>query len=1067
MQKISLLIAVLFVVNISTAQVPIQFARYPAPSPDGKMLAFNWQGDIWMVGIEGGTATRLTVHEAYDYAPVWSPDGTKLAFTSDRFGNDDVFVLDLKNGEVQRLTYWSGRDRAVGWTPDGQAVLMESARDWETYGFGTSLYVARLDGGTPYRFNNVPCASAALSPDGKKLAFVRRDSSWWRKGYRSSATSDIWLQDLSTGRFTQLTDFDGPDSQPLWMPDNRNLYYLSERDGTYNLWKMDVSNKRAQQVTTYKGDGVRFPQIAANGSVLAYEYQMGVYVMSLQGSPSPKKLSIFAPTNDARRSDGAWRTFAGDVSEFAVAPNGKEVAFTVRGEIFVTRFPDGGNPRRITETLEPESGLTWSPDSKSIVYAYEQDGLSDLYLVTSADPEEARLRRTDAIKPERLTNTPDVEISPVFSPDGKKIAFQRGRGELVVMDVASRQEKSLLKHWNLGSFEWSPDSRWIVYEMSDKEYNTDVYIISAEGGSPVNISRHPNNDYSPTWSADGRAIAFVSERGGQSTNLHFVFLRKEEDEKTKADWDDEEDAKHDAPKPKSPLAASGSTEPKEKEKEPVHIDFEDIHDRVRRVTNYVTSVSSPALSPDGKKIAYRSSHQGQDDLYVINWDGSEEKRLTTGGVAPTAIRWSSDGNSIYFLSRGRISRVSASTGGTTQSTNTSVQIRVDTAAERDYIFQAAWQTINEQFYDPNFHGIDWQAMRTKYAAYLPYASEDRDFTAVIYMMLGELNSSHISFSRSRPPAADSSETSSLGVVWSNERTGEGLLIERVLPETPASRKEVNLQPGERVLAIDGKRITPQTNVWALLDRKAGEKVRVLVRDKAGTERTVELRPISTAAHSNAHYNDWVKRNQKRVEERSGGQLAYVHIRGMNTPSLHEFVRQLYAAAHDKKGLLIDVRNNGGGSTADYVMTILSVKRHAYTVGREGEPGYPQDRLPLYAWTKPAAVLCNESSFSNAEIFAHAFKTLKRGPVIGVPTAGGVISTGRRTLMDGSGISTPGRGWYHIHTGVNLEGNGAVPDYIIEHSPSDIAEGNDRQLEKAIEVMLGAVRNAPPEFPEKR
>lgn len=1065
MQKISLLITLTLVVRISTAQVPIQFARYPTPSPDGKQLAFNWQGDLWVVGIEGGTATRLTLHEAYDYAPIWSPDGTKLAFTSDRFGNDDVFVLDLKNGQVQRLTYWSGRDRAVGWTPDGQAVLMESARDWETYGFGTTLYVARLSGGTPYRFNHVPCASAALSPDGKKLAFVRRDSPWWRKGYRSRATSDLWLQDLSTGKFTQLTDFNGPDSQPLWMPDSRNLYYLSEKDGTYNLWTMDVTNKRTRQVTTYKGDGIRFPQIAANGSVIAYEHQMDVYILSVQGRSVPQKLALSAPTNDNRKSEGSLRTFAGDVSEFAVAPNGKEVAYIVRGEIFVTRFPDGGISRRVTETLEPESGLTWSLDSKSIVYAYEQGGQTDLYLMTSANLDEARLRRTDTLKSERLTNTPSLETSPSFSPDGKKLAFQRGQGELVVLDIASKQEKSLFKHWSLGSFEWSPDSRWIAYELSDNEFNTDVYIISAEGGNPVNVSRHPNNDYSPTWSADGRALAFVSERGGQSTNLQYVFLRKEEDEKVKADWDDEEDAKHDTPKPKPSASAAGGTETKEKE--PVQIDFEEIHDRVRRVTNYVTNVSGPALSPDGKKIAYRSSHQGQDDLYVINWDGSDEKRLTTGGVFPSAIRWSSDGNSIYFLSRGRVSRVSASAGGMPQSTNTSVQMRVDTAAERDYIFQAAWQTMHELFYDSKFHGTDWQAVRTKYTAYLPYAAEDRDFTAVVYMMLGELNSSHVSFSRPRPPLADSSETSSLGVVWSNERTGEGLLIERVLPDTPAARKEVNLQSGERVLAIDGKRITPQTNIWALLDRKAGEKVRVLIRDKAGNERTVEMRPIPTAAHSNAHYNDWVKRNQKRVEERSNGQLAYIHIRGMNQPSLHEFIRQLYAAAHGKKGLLIDVRNNGGGSTADYVMTVLNVKRHAYTVGRDGEPGYPQDRLPLYPWTKPAAVLCNENSFSNAEIFVHAFKTLKRGPVIGVPTAGGVISTGRRTLMDGSGIGTPSRGWYNIQTGVNLEGNGAVPDYLIELSPLDIAEGNDRQLEKAIEVILGAVRSAPPEFPEKK
>ncbi|MDW8291084.1 MAG: DPP IV N-terminal domain-containing protein [Armatimonadota bacterium] len=1041
------------------AQTTIRFARYPAPSPDGKQIAFSWQGDLWLASSAGGEAKRLTVHEGYDFAPIWSPDGTKIAFTSDRYGNDDVFVLHLRDGAVQRLTHWSGRDRALGWTPDGKAVLFESTRDWEPYGAEPSLYVAPLAGGTPYRLHNVTGTPAALSPDGEMVAFVRRDSSWWRKGYKGSATGDLWLHALKTGRFTRLTQTDTPDTHPMWSPDGKTLYFLSERDGTYNLWAMHLASKSAKQLTRYRDDGVRFPHIARNGSLIAYEQGMDLCTLN-PATGEIRILNLTAPAADVRQPQGFWQQLrGGDVSEFAVAPNGKEVAFVVRGEVFVTRYPEGGPARRLTETVEPEYDLAWSPDSKSLVFASERGGTTSLYLVTSDDPDEPRLRRTARLKTERLTRSPQPDTSPVFSPDGKKLAFRRGNGDLMLLDMEKREERTLLRHWNLGRFVWSPDSRWLAFEQEDNEYNSDIYLLSIEEGKPVNISRHPNNDTNPSWSADGRAIAFLSQRDGRTFNICYLFLRKADDEKSKADWQDEEDARHDAPKkpeekPKDP-----------KEREPIQIDFEDIHDRVRQVTRYVGGVQELALSPDGKKIAFRSNYQGQSDLYVIDWDGGNERRLTTGGASPTDIRWSADGNQLTFLSRGRISRIPAS-GGSVQSTDFTAQMRVDLAAEREYIYDAVWRTMAQVFYDERFHGTNWEAMRGKYRAYLPHVSEERDFSAVVYMMLGELNSSHVGFTPRQTSHPESTETGMLGVVWANTRDGEGLLIEQVIPNTPAVRSDVNLKPGERVLAVNGRRITPTTEVWQLLNGTVGEKTELLVRAPDGKERTVTLRPISPADFRRARYEAWVKRNQKWVEEKTGGELGYVHIQGMGELNVYEFIRQLHAVAYGKKGLIIDVRFNGGGWTTDYLLAILMARRHAYTLPRGGEPGYPQDRLPLYVWTKPIAVLCNERSFSNAEIFTHAIKTLKRGPVIGMPTAGGVISTGRRSLIDGSSVATPGRGWFTIDKGVNMEGNGAVPDHLVEDLPEDMAAERDRQLEKAVEVLSRVVKEAPPEFPHQ-
>lgn len=1044
---------------VCVAQSTIKFARFPAPSPDGTQIAFSWQGDLWVAPSTGGAAQRLTIHPAYDFAPIWSPDGKKIAFTSDRHGNDDVFVLHLDTGTVQRLTYFSGRDRAYGWTPDSKAVLFESRRESEPYGADFSAYVAPLEGGTPYRLHKASGSPFALAPDGKRLAFVRRDSAWWRKGYKGSAQGDLWLVELTTQRYTRLTDTDTPDTFPMWSADGRTLYFVSERDGTANLYAMETQTKRVRQLTRFKDDGVRFPQISANGKVITFEQGLEVYRLDT-GTGTMSVISLQVTAQDRRAAETVRRTFSANVEDYAIAPDAKEFIYMVRGELFAARFPDGGPSRNLTETVEPEGSPQLAPDGKAVYFDAERDGTTHIFKLTADDPDEPRLRRARKHKLEPLTSSPQGESKPRLSPDGKLLAFQRGQGELVVMHLETKQEYTLTRSWNLGTIAWSPDSRWIAFDRYDENYNSDVFVVrvpefetsktdaSSEQAPNTteirlyNISQHPRNDFAPSWSADGRALVLLSERETDTLNICHVWLRREDYERTRADREDEEDDKHDAPK-------------KEEKKEPLRvvIDFEDIPLRVRLVTRYPAGVQEAVVAPDGEQIAFRSAYQGQADLYTIKWDGSDERRLTTGGLSPENLQWSKDGKTLYFLSRGRLQRIAAA-GGNPQTTRTDAEITIPLAKEREYIYDAAWRTLNETFYDSNFHGVNWAAMREKYRPYLPYAQTDRDFTAVVLMMLGELRASHLSFLLARSETTDApSNTGMLGVVFGDAREAEGLLIERVLPNTPASRKDVNLQAGERILAIDGKPITRTTNVYQLLDNTVGKRIDLRVRGRDGSERTVSLRPITVAEFNNAVYRDWVERNRRRVEERTGGRVGYVHIQAMGEASLREFERDLYAVAYGKEALIIDVRYNGGGRTADYLLAMLHPPRHAYTIGRNGERGYPQDRLPVIGWHLPIAVLCNERSFSNAEIFSHAVKTLKRGPLVGIPTAGGVISTGQRRLMDGSSVSTPGRGWFTIDKGVNMEGNGAVPDYLVDYSPNDEAQNRDPQLEEAVEVLV--------------
>jgi tricorn protease len=415
----------------SVSQATIRFARFPAPSPDGKQVAFSWQGDLWVAPIAGGVAQRLTVHPAYDFAPIWSPDGKKIAFTSDRHGNDDVFVLHLDTGAVQRLTYFSGRDRAWGWTPDSRAVLFESRRESEPYGADFSAYVAPLDGGTPYRLHKASGSPFALSPDGRRVAFVRRDSAWWRKGYKGSAQGDLWLLERATNRYVRLTDTDTPDTLPMWGADGRTLYLVSERDGTANLYALDTQTRRIRQLTRFKDDGVRFPQISANGAVITFEQGMEVYRLDT-ATGAMQVISLQVPAQDARAAETVRRAFSANVDDYAIAPDGKEFVFAVRGELFAARFPDGGPSRNLTETVEPESDPQLAPDGKTLYFAAERDGTVQIYRLTSGDADEPRLRRARTLKIEPLTNAPQGASQPRLSPDGKLLAYQRGLGELVV-----------------------------------------------------------------------------------------------------------------------------------------------------------------------------------------------------------------------------------------------------------------------------------------------------------------------------------------------------------------------------------------------------------------------------------------------------------------------------------------------------------------------------------------------------------------------------------------------------------------------------------------------------------
>jgi tricorn protease len=1058
-------VSIIFATAASAVEAPLP--RHPAPSPDGSQIAFAWQGDLWLVPAAGGDARRLTAHPAIERYPVWSRDGKFLAFASSRHGNLDVFVMPVDGSAAPvRLTYASTSDVPDDFTPDGKAVLFTSNRS-ESVKWGSQLWTVPVDGGTPALTQDAFGEAASYSPGGEELAFVRGQTKWTRRGYRGSASRDIWLRD-GGGDYSKLTDFDGTDDRPTWL-DGGTIIFLSSREGRKNVFRLDVASKTATALTAHEGSAVRFPRAAANGSVVAYEFEDAIWTVPPAGGP-PTRLSIQVPS-DQVKNPIERRTSTDDADELAISPHGKLAAFIVHGDVFVTAIVDKDDQEiakpptaRVTTSPERERDLSWSPDSTTLLFSSAVDGNDDLYTAVPAAkdtpwPEAFEFNLT------RVTDTPAEEYAASFSPDGERIAFIRGLGQLIVQPATGGDETVILDHWAAPDYEWSPDGAWIAYSTPDEHYNSEVWVVPSAGGDRYNVSRHPDDDVAPRWSPDGRRLVWTAKRADNTFDLWGVWLTREDDERTPAQW---LKLWNDKPKDKK-KGTDDDEEPEDDEKKPepptVSIDFDRLWERVHRITDLKGDESAARVSPDGKTVIFTAEFEGDTDLYSVRWDGEELKRLTKDGAEPEQFVFDSKGKTIFYLDgKGRIKRVGLD-GKSGDPVPFKARYVVDVRLERAVVFNEAWRALNENFYDPGFHHVDWPAQQVKYRQWALAASTKEDFADIVNLMLGELNASHMGYyppgTRGRPTASGDS-TGWIGVTYDPAAGGPGLLIREVLADSPASRTDAAVQPGERLIAVNGVEIDDTTNVFGLFVDTVGERTRLTVRGSDTKDRTAVVEPVSS--QRGLRYDTWVRQRRALTDEWSGGRLGYIHIQGMNIPSFEEFERMLYAAADGKEGLVVDVRSNGGGWTTDYLMAVLMVQRHAFTIPRGGDPeirAYPQSRLPLAAWTRPAVAICNEDSYSNAEIFSHAFKSLGRGPLVGSPTFGAVISTGGMRTLDGATVRLPLRGWYVAPTEINMENNGAQPDVLVWQPPAEDASATkDTQLQRAVEVLLDTIGKDP-------
>lgn len=1063
-----LLSALFAVASIPIAAQPL--ILQPEISPDGANIAFTYQGDVWTVTSNGGRADRLTIHEGYDSRPVWTADGKAIAFSSDRNGNNDVFLIDKQGGKPNRLTFHSSNDLVTSVSVDNQVLFnsrrtyAQVEREWEVLAVDTNGQR------TESRFMDALGFDAVVSPDGSKIAFVRGTNRIAREAYRGPANRDLWLFDKNDGTYTQLTEFEGNDFMPKWI-DNNTLYFLSSRSGKYNIHTLEIGGG-TEQITNETDFGINHFSTSAGGEKIVYQTGDRVYAFS----GSAKQLLDINVNADFRFDPVITKTIKDKVEEYVVSPNGKLIAYVVRGDIYVTRNDEkDSRSMRLTQGADRDRSPVWLNDN-ALVFVSDRYQQNDLFLLTSADENEANLYASLKHQVTRVTDTPEEEFDPVVSPDHSKIAFRQDRGKLVTASISDAGElgalTTLIDGWDIPSLAaWSPDSVWIAYSLSDLNFNEDVFIHAADGSSErVNVSMHPKRDANPVWSQDGSKLGFISSRNNSDADIWFVWLSKQDWQRSTEEWRLQEMAKKDKPKAKKPKASENETDKSDDESTTevakITIDFDGIYERLSQVTAFAANETEMLFTQDGEHIYYTVGSSGRQNfkedrnLYKIKWDGKERKTVIDKNAEVQGLSLDTEGKQLFALTKGgKLNRINVA-DNKKKAIPVSSKSKVDYVNELEQVFEEGWRALDAGFYDPNFHGKDWEELKNAYKPLALKASTKEDFQYIFNLMLGQLNASHMGMRGGENlKVTQKLRTGLIGV--EGVHNDRGFEVLSVLSDSPADRVDSKLLVGDVIISVNQQTVN-QGNFYASLVDTVNTPV-LLELERDGGSQEIVIWP--TQSLRNQLYDAWVDERRRLTDEMSGGKLGYLHIRGMNWTSFERFERELMAAGYNKGGIVIDVRYNGGGWTTDYLMAVLSVKQHAYTIPRGAiddinadrskfENAYPfSERLPLAAWTKPSIAMSNENSYSNAEIFSHAYKALGLGKLVGRPTFGAVISTGGYRLVDGSFVRMPFRGWWVKASGDNMERVPAMPDIEVFNPPAYKAKGVDPQLKRAVEELL--------------
>ena len=845
------------ILSLSSMAVTPMWLRDVQISPDGQQILFCYKGDVYKVNSQGGTAIQLTTQDSYECNPIWSPDGKQVAFASDRNGNFDIFVMPAEGGSAKCLTTNSAAETPWTFSPDGKYVLFSATiQDPASSAMFpraqmTELYQVPAAGGRTTQVLGTPAEMVNFSKDGNMFLYQDQKGfeDQWRKHQISSVSRDIWQYDVKTGKHTNLTNRAGEDRNPIIAPDGKTVYFLSERNrGSFNVYSFTLGNAQdAKQVTSFKDHPVRFLSVANNGQ-LCYAYDGEIYTQPANGSA--KKVAITLTRDDENLPVDL--KFSNGARSASVSPDGKEVAFAVRGEIFVTSV-EYNTTKQITHTAANEMSPVFGSDNRTLVYVSERDGHWNLYEAKIARKEDPNFANATVIEEKALFPGNDgIERTyPTFSPDGKELAFIENRKQLKVMNLDSKKVRTVTdgSKWpETGggfSYDWSPDGKWFAIEFigNKRDPYADIGLVSANGGTITNLTNSGYIDGSPMWVMGGNAILYESNRYGMRSHASWgsqndammVFVNQDAYDKYRLSKEDYELQKE---LEKEQKKAEGKDESKDKkegdkkdekkdEVKPIVVELDGIEDRIVRVTPNSSSMSGMMIDKDGENLYYFAAFESGYDLWKMDMRKHETK-LVSKGAGPGSMMMDKDGKNIFILGS-RMQKLDPK-GDKLTPISYNAEMKMDLAAEREYMFNRVYQQVKVRLFDPKIAFADWEKMTTAYRKFLPHISNNYDFQELLSEWLGELNVSHSGGRYS--PNLNGDQTATLGLLYDWTYTGKGLKVDEVVENGPFDHASSKVKAGTIVEKIDGIEINESTNYNNLLNGKARKKTLVSLYNPA-------------------------------------------------------------------------------------------------------------------------------------------------------------------------------------------------------------------------------------------